>query len=112
MTDHVNKWLREHAQYDRYIVTRPHIKCKSGHVLSVQASTAHQCFPKNNHAERYTHVEVHMPREVKVTEYPLMRDWYAFGSDPEHKRPQWFVSVPVELVNRFIEDHGGIYGKA
>jgi hypothetical protein len=109
--DYVHKWFAAWPHHDKLTRTRPKIKLRSGVVISVQASTAHECLPQSNNAERYTHVEVHMPREIK-RDYPLLADWYSYGKDPEHKRPQWFVNVPVALVNRYIHDNGGILERA
>ena len=105
--DYVNRHFAKWPNGDEHGFVRPKIECRSGLKISVQASLAHMCEPRQNHCSNYSHVEVYMPVEVKQGKYSLIEDWYQYGDDPEHKRPQLFAYVPVELVNRLIRDHGG-----
>lgn len=78
----------------------PHITCKDGTTLSVQASENHYCKPRNN-VGPYTHVEVGYP-----STYPpdTWRD-YADG-DPDNSDVWGYI--PTELVEAYITAHGGI----
>lgn len=75
---------------------RPHIFCKDGLELSVQASSGHYCAPREDNALEYTHVEVLCPHHVlhSLREYS--------------KRSDVCVMVPVDLLDRIIKRHGGI----
>lgn len=74
---------------------RPHIFCKDGLELSVQASSGHYCAPREDNAEEYTHVEVLCP---VLTVRSLCK--YSTGGV--------CAMVPVEAVDNVIKRHGGI----
>ena len=76
----------------------PKIHCVDGAIVSVQASEWHYCTPRNNHGP-YTHVEVGYPS----TNPPDLWAVYADGEFPSDV----YGYVPVELVEQFIESHGG-----
>lgn len=104
MTDYVNQWLSEHKATDPtkglfYKTVVPHITCKDGTTLSVQASGAHYCNPKSDSGP-WSSVEVWCIRKGKRTIYPR-----SFGAGGKHDPYGW---VPVEIVNNFIKRHGGL----
>ena len=82
--------------------TRPRITCKDGTSLSVQASEYVYCTPRVNNAKLYTHVEVGFP-SIAPTE-ALAR----YAEDPDDLLGTVYLYVPVEIVEAFIEEHGGI----
>ena len=83
-----------------YEEIRPRVICADGFEISVQASENHYCEPRVNGAEQYESVELGFPNMVEpdIIEY-AEKDCYTetvYG---------W---VPVEVVNKVIEKHGGI----
>lgn len=76
------------------------IACKSGLRLSVQASSAHYCAPRND-AGPFSEVEVGFPSRV-------VEDLLPFAEDVEEPTRTVYAWVPVDLVERVIADNGGI----
>ena len=95
MRDYVHEHFAKHPDE----VVRPHIVTKRGGPLSVQASRMHYCSPREDGAERYTHVEVY----CWTGGWPpkSLRPYSSGGIDPA----AW---VPVEVVNRLIAKWGGV----
>lgn len=79
------------------------IVCKNGVSLSVQASEFHYCKPRNSGAFQYTHCEVGYIEGCKSPDYLS-----PFGDYNGEDDPVVFGYVPVELVERFIQENGGI----
>ena len=77
------------------------IKCLDGVEISVQASHCHYCSPKVSGADLYTKVEVGYPTIADETLLP-----YAEYKDTPTNTVYGYV--PVEIVDAFIEAHGGI----
>ena len=77
------------------------ITCKDGFSLSVQASSTHYCSPRNG-VGPWTSVEVGYP-SAKVEEFMEYMD--NTESDPTQTV---YGYVPVEVVEKVIESHGGI----
>jgi len=79
------------------MIVRPHLVCKDGTEISVQASSFHYCSPRNN-VGPYSEVE------IACLEDELFKD-----CDDEGNCYEWKVYgyVPVDLVKQFIEKHGG-----
>lgn len=76
------------------------IRCADGTTLSVQASRFHYCAPRDDIGP-WSKVEVGFP-SVKPP-----RTWKQYAetwSDPTGTVYAW---VPVEVVRRFIKQHGG-----
>jgi hypothetical protein len=90
MKDYVNDHLKAHPGE----TVRPGIMLKKG-TLSVQASSAHYCSPRENDADNYSMVEV-LPRGVGST---LPRSWKKYYDGAVYA---W---VPVRLVNRYLNKH-------
>lgn len=104
--DTVNKWLKETlktTEYGHVIIQdiRPHVKCKDGFSISVQASEGHYCSPRVNGDVRYDKVELGFPNmeDELIAEY---------AEDPDDLTGTVYGGVPVEIVNQLIEKHGGI----
>jgi hypothetical protein len=77
----------------------PAIVCKDGLILSVQASRSHYSFPKED-VGPYTHVEVGYPSK----DIDELTHW------EEQDSTGIYLYVPVEVVEKVIEDHGGFAG--
>jgi hypothetical protein len=80
---------------------RPRVKCADGFEVSVQASENHYCEPRINGAEQYESVELGYPN---MEEPELME----YAEDPVDPTGTVYGWVPVELVNKLIDKHGGI----
>ena len=79
----------------------PRVRLASGLELSIQASEAHYCCPRETGADFYTHVEVGFPSaEVAV----LME----YAENPSDPTGTVYGFVPVEVVDAIIIAHGGI----
>lgn len=99
---YTNDWLAAQKAgktgYSRTVV--PHITCKDGTALSVQASDAHYCSPKDDNGP-WTSVEVWCIRAPSGrTVHPR-----SFGNGGRSDPYGW---VPVEIVDKFIKRHGGL----
>lgn len=82
-------------------IHRP-IVCKDGTTLSVQASSNHYSMPREDKADFYTHVEVGFPS------IPPPDTWLDYADSGKGKHSSVYGYVPVELVQAFIDEHGGI----
>ena len=76
------------------------IVCKDGADLSVQASRTHYCNPRDNDGP-YTHVEVGFPSVAPP------ESWREYAEEWERPTDTVYGYVPVELVQAFIDLHGG-----
>ena len=93
--------LEEHYQDGIRRFTRtPPVICEDGFKMSVQASETHYCEPKG-FADEYTEVEIGFPNRNEE----LLMD---YCEDFENLCGTVYGYVPVELVDRVIEKHGGI----
>ena len=104
--DTVNKWLKETlktTEYGHGIIQdiRPHVKCKDGFCISVQASQRNYCLPRVDGDVIYDKVELGYPNveDELIAEY---------AEDDDKLTKTVYPYVPVEVVNRLIEKHGGI----
>jgi len=98
MTDYVNQHFK--AFPGRHV--RPHILCKSGLKLSVQASEAHYCLPRETGSWPYSCVEVFI-----ITPVRLPKEWRPFRAEKASDN-MLFMNVPISLVNVLIEKNGGV----
>ena len=98
--DKVNEYLRRTWTGDRLCI-RPYIECADGFTISVQASDFHYCSPRINGADQYENVELGFPN----MEEPLIAD---YAVDPDDLTQAVYGYVPIEVVNKLIEKHGGI----
>ena len=83
---------------------RPHLVCVDGFSMSVQASDIHYCEPRESFLKHYDTVEIGFPSE----EEPLLMD---YAEDPETPTNTVYGYVPIELVDKVLEKHGGIDSK-
>ena len=79
---------------------RPRLYCNDGYSISVQASSFHYCMPRLDGVQNYESVELGFPSK----EDELIND-YAEGDD---YTKTVYGYVPIEVVERLIEKHGGI----
>lgn len=103
--DKVNEFLKhnfkERRVYGELIAEKTRrLTCKDGFTVSVQASKFHYCVPRKNKAWPYHSVELEFPSELD----DLIKN-YANECDTTDTI---FPYVPIEIVNKLIEKHGGI----
>jgi hypothetical protein len=93
----VNKFIKESNNFS----VRPLVHCNDGFTISIQASKFHYCSPRTD-TDQYTAVEIGYPSDpeqsiAKYAENP--------SNDLTDNVYGW---VPVDLVEKIIEKHGGI----
>lgn len=81
--------------------TRPKVKCKDGFEISIQASEHCYCVPRNNDAEKYESVELGFPSEKE----DLLME---YAEDDRTPTETIYAFVPVYVVDKVLEKHGGI----
>jgi len=76
--------------------------CKDGLSLSIQASGHHYCTPRNYEGP-YTSVEIGFPSKIcpELLEY---------AEDIYKPIDTVYSYVPIEIVEKLIQDHGGLVG--
>ena len=79
---------------------RKALVCKDGFTMSIQASDTHYCSPQAND-QIYSRVEVGFPSK---REQLLMK----YAENAEKPTGTVYGQVPVDIVARIIEKHGGI----
>ena len=79
---------------------RPRVHCADGFSVSVQASQYHYCRPRIDNAEKYNGVELGYPSEADdlITDY----------AEDDTYTDTVYGYVPVEIVDKLIEQHGDI----
>lgn len=102
----INEYIESNRVYRSYDVKREHpeltprIKCSDGFSMSVQASWAHYCQPRDNKGP-YHSFEIGFPSE----EEDLIMEYAENREDPTGTV---YGYVPVGVVDAVIEKHGGI----
>lgn len=84
-----------------YQACRPYIVCNDGFKMSVQASAAHYCEPRENFLFAYEAVEIGFPNRRE----PLLAK---YAEEPKRLTMTVYGWVPVDVVDAVIEKHGGI----
>lgn len=83
-----------------YVEKHPSIVCNDGFTVSVQASNFHYCTPRDN-VGPYIHVELGYPSAMPIPE--IME----YCESPDKPLETVYGYVPVELVQKLIDEHGG-----
>ena len=94
----INEFLQK-TSYSGY-GRRPRVHCADGFSVSVQASQYHYCRPRIDSAEKYEEVELGYPSAADdlITDY----------AEDNTYTDTVYGYVPVEIVDKLIEKHGGI----
>ena len=79
---------------------RPRVHCADGFSVPVQASQYHYCRPSIDSAEKYNAVELGYPSAAD----DLITDYAEYNTYTDTV----YGYVPVEIVDKLIEKHGGI----
>lgn len=93
----ITEFLQKTNYYGGYRC-RPRVHCEDGFSVSVQASQYHHCRPRIDNAEKYNAVELGYPN----ADDDLITDYAEDDTDTV------YGYVPVEIVDKLIEKHGGI----
>lgn len=95
----VKEWLiQTYKKMPCDVLVREQVMCKDGFAISIQASRGHYCVPRTTIADgNYTHLELGFSTE----EESLLE---------EYKRDGIYPYVPIEIVEKVINKHGGIDG--
>lgn len=80
---------------------RPRIYCNDGYSVSVQASEFHYCSPRLNGNQDYESVELGFPS----SEDELINE---YAEEIGNYTDTVYGYVPIEVVEKLIEKHGGI----
>lgn len=90
-----NSTLRQFKQFDR-------VNCHSGLSMSIQANYTAYCSPRGTlPIDEYWEVEIGFPNQV-------VPELLAYAEEPEKPTETVYPYVPVELVKKIIEKHGGV----
>lgn len=104
----VKDWLAESIETNGYYdgigeiqANRPRLYCNDGYSISVQASAFHYCSPRLNGLQDYKSVELGYPsaEDELINEY---------AEDDLDYTATVYGYVPIEIVEKLIEKHGGI----
>lgn len=103
--DKVNEFLKhnfkEYRVHDELIAEKTRrLICKDGFSISVQASKLHYCEPRKDKAWPYNSVELGFPSELD----DLIEEF----AEDDDTTDTVYPYVPIEIVNKLIEKHGGI----
>ena len=92
------------ASNEIWSIKRPRIVCTDGFSISVQGSENHYCQPRKNLLEKdYESVELGFPSVAD----DLIEE---FAEDPECPCDTVYGWVPIDIVEKLVEKHGGIKG--
>lgn len=80
---------------------RPRLYCYDGYSISVQASEYHYCSPRLNGLQDYQSVELGFPSK----EDELINE---YAEDNPGCLNTVYGYVPIKIVEKLIEKHGGI----
>lgn len=86
-----------------YIQIRPRIICSDGFSVSIQASYAHYCKPRNNIGP-YTHFELGYPSEI-VDSWISFVEAFSENQDPCE---QVYPYVPIHLIVDEMNRRGNV----
>lgn len=104
----VKDWLAKPIKINSYYngtfeiqANRPRLYCNDGYSISVQASKFHYCSPRLNGLQDYKSVELGYPsaEDELINEY---------AKNALNYTDTVYGYVPIEVVEKLIEKHGGI----
>ncbi len=100
----VQEYLNKTRKFANGFAIRPCVVCADGFQISIQASPFHYCYPKDKNAEKFEKVELGFPNQKDdlIMEY---------AEDPDNPTSTVYGYVPIEVVDKLLEKHGGIVGR-
>lgn len=99
----VQEYLDKTRNFTNGVDIRPGVVCADGFQISIQASPFHYCYPKDKNAEKFEKVELGFPNQ----EDDLIME---YAEDPSNPTRTVYGYVPIEVVDKLTEKHGGIVG--
>lgn len=91
--------LKEHPEMGSIM---PRIHCKDGYNVSIQANYGAYCEPRiDDSTDGYTKVELGYPSSIDEEFKPYAESAFDWSNTV-------YAYVPVDIVNKVIERHGGI----
>lgn len=99
----INEFLQKYRkQRNGMQIVRPRVRCADGYTVSVQANEYCYCSPRSD-ADHYDKVELGYPssEDSELIEY---------AENEIHPCDTVYGYVPVDLVDKVLEKHGGIVG--
>ena len=78
----------------------PPLLCKDGYSVSIQGNSTAYCWPREDNCKKYEHVELGYPNQLDklIMEY---------AEDTSIPTKTVYGYVPVTVVNKLIDKHGG-----
>ena len=96
----VTEYMKKTYSQNTYSV-RERAACVDGFEVSIQGGTAgHYCIPRE-HCNEYEAVELGYPNRVEES-------LIEYAESPETPLDSVYGFVPIEVVERIVEKHGGI----
>ena len=103
--DWVNDYIREHNRHlnltSYYMTHLPKVVCADGFVVSMQVGEGIYSNPRVSNAKHYTSVELGYPN---ISDSLISK----YAEDPKDETDTVYPYVPIGVVNRLFEKHGGI----
>ena len=117
MKVNLNDWLKKSVNIrtlsngEKYQGIREVLTCNDGTTLSIQASSAHYCRPRKSYIDLYDANEEpeffdYYAVEVWEVSCDTPSSWKEYGDQENNP----YAYIPVQMVEEFIEEHGGIKG--
>ena len=97
---------------DMFPCLRPHAICADGYIISIQASAAHYCWPRENFLDEYEEYEV-----LPISKEQNFDGLKKLAKTKKQKEAlEWFrdmyhmpdISVKHAMLETFLNLHGGI----
>ncbi len=100
--EYLKRTIVKHNFDDGFFIQelRPRAVCKDGFSVSIQASKCHYCNPRKDFLKEYDEVELGFPSEG-------LNELADYAEDGDLTETVYGF-VPIELVEKLIEKHGGI----
>ena len=101
-----------------FLGVRPRVTCRDGLNISIQAGRGYSCLPEDDYGP-YTHVELGYPvypdrlmlKLMKKVGIPVREPLiFAYAVDKHCLERTIYKRVPVEVVDKLLETHGGVKG--
>ena len=102
----VNAYLLSHRpDHVESIWYAPRINCADGFSLSVQVHEGAYCSPRDGIGPDWFQAEIGFPSARPTDEV------MAYAEEPEDPTGTVYSYVPMEAIDRLVDEHGGIVGK-
>ncbi len=96
-----NEYLQKTYKNGDTFRPRPRVRCADGFNISIQANEYTYCNPRITYPGEYTKVELGYPSEPDELIEEYAEDW-------DDLTDTVYGYVPIEVVDKLLEKHGGI----